>query len=350
MRNLDTVVAFYETTNLSTVFDQQNRFREYVDKDTPLICFTDTMLPFVIRRRHTVGTTSSLTWWLSYYETSTSIQMSNSLLAIQTIGLYDYIIFSAEAAASITAGKFFILVQDNFPGTPVLYYSETFEAKPAAARPWFTEILFCNRTKINMIPALFYQKVFIDNIFKCPDFLRKDVGDEVDGLIVYEKQIVQPIMILRDMVTPEYLVHALVYLTINDYVKVTEGDGSVWFPQVTKIKDPEWTELDKGATAKVEIQFTVKTIIKKLTFSENDIEGGTVTMGRHFEPKTMVIPADMEVDFVWDIPFASNTYTYVLTAFDLTGNPVFPSPVDQTTEKLTLHSQLYCVCRVVAGE
>lgn len=351
MRNLDTIVTFYQTTDLNTTFERQHRFRPDVDKETPLICFSDMLLPFVIRRLHTNGTSSDLDFWLSYYETSISQPMDNSLLFIVNAGYYDYILFYGDTALDVLEGRFMYCVKDKFPTTDILYYSETLEAFLPSARGLFTEILFCNTTKLNNIPAGFYQKVYIDNVFKCPDFIRKDTGDEVDGLIVYEKRIIQPVMVIKSMDTPEPLLHALVYLPIMDYVRVTENTGDVWFPQEVRFKEPEYPDVLKGGSAKVEMQFIKKTVIKKLTFSETEEEtGGTITMGRHFELMNIVIPANTIVECEWEAPFANTSYTYVMTAFDTNGNPVFPMVKEIHTNRILVWAATECTCRIIAGE
>lgn len=351
MKNLDTVLPFYQTT-LATydAMIQQNRFKEYVDTDVMLICFTDRLLPFIIRRTHTAGTLDNLTFFLEWEGQDTPFILDHTQFFMSVGTTTDDIMYLGTIPFStpLHLGRCWIRVLDSYPTDHIIYYSETLNILPEDEKTKYTRISFSNESEFNGIRAEFMQTIYIDNLLKTPDFIRTDTGEKVDEILIPEKKIVQKVCNLNLLLVPEYCIDSLITLPMMDAVRVTETvTGDTWFPQETRLKDPAWVADDLGATACMVIQLVRKTIIKKLSYV--DTQTTSETMGKTVDSITITLVADVAKDAIWSSPFSSAVYDYTLTAYDTRKNPVFPSVIAQTAEKLTLLAQVDCTVSIIAA-
>jgi hypothetical protein len=349
MKNLDTVLPFYQTNVSSYDFlIQQNRFKEYVVEDCMLICFTDRLLPFVIRRQHTAGTLANLTFYLEWEGQDIPCTLDKSKLTLNSSSYTDDIVYDGLTAFStpLHRGRCWIRILDSFPTDHVVYYSETMNILPVEEKLKYTRVDFSNTTELNGIRANFNQVIYIDNLLKTPDFLRTDAGEKIDEIFIPEKRIAQKVCNLQMLLVPEYTIDSLITLPMMDTVKVTEVvTGETWYPQEVRLKDPAWVADDYGATASMAIQLVRKTIIKKLSYVDTQI---SQVMGKSVDSLTITLIADTPKDATWGTPFASSQYDYTLTAYDSRKNPVFPSVTAQTSTKLTLVAQVDCTVSIIA--
>ena len=350
MKNLDIVLPFYQTTAAS--YDnliQQNRCREFVDTDPALICFTDRILPFVIRRVKNSGTTSSLSFYLEWVGQDEPYVLPKTHLTIYPGSSYDDIIYdgSQPLPSDLPLGKCWIRVVDTYPVNHTVYYSETMIVRKEAEKANFTRLDFSNDSELNGVRAGFNQALYIDNLLKTPDFIRTDTGEKIDEIFIPEKRTVQKVCNLSLQRVAEHVIEAVILLPMMDRVKVTEAaTGETWYPQETRIKDPSWLADDYGASASMIIQLVRKTIIKKLSYIESQEAPGN--MAQNIKSSTIQLVANAPGNVVWDLPFSTDKYDYTVTAYDEAGNPVFPQPIDQTASHLRFMSIIDCTLSVIA--
>ena len=373
MKNLNTILPFYvNATGVDDLLIQQDRYREYVDVECPLVCFADAFLPFVIRRSMYGGALTDLTFELwkrggtsafASYSPATYLSIEFGVLTGYD---YDYIFyFGTNLAAAITdfATPFYLKIVDSFPAVDVVYYSELFMIRPASERWKYTKLKFWNALTtpflneipygISAVPATFYQWVFIDNIFKVPTYLREDTGDKIDNILIREKQSVQKQMKLFNVLTPEYLLDALAVLPLYDNIEITEGNtGECWTPLYSTISDPEWFAEAKGALAKVDMMFIKWSVIKKLSFVEMscNCQGYSSSGNVRIQSQTVTIVAETEKTVTWAIPFLTTIYEYTFTAWNANGDPIAIKPGVQRTHDLKFTGLESGTVKVIAVE
>lgn len=266
MKNLNTILPFYDAIT------EQYRYREDVDVQPCLTVLNTTLIPWVIRREHSDGTTSNLTIKLYDLDGAEKETISNTLVTITTGTSYDHILYESAAITALSTGARYMVVTDAYPTPDKVYYSETFFVVSSVST--LLKFQFSNTTELSSIPANFVQIAYLNTVLKTPEYIREDTGEKRDGLVVKEKQVVMKSYVLRSIVATEYLIDALMLVPMMDEVKCTTQGGEVMIFDEARIKDPEWNPEALGSRAKVEIQLIKDVVIKKLNFKETGYSGG----------------------------------------------------------------------------
>lgn len=311
MKNLNTILPFYSAKT------EQYRYREDVEK-TPLLVVTNTtLIPFIVKRPHSTG---ALSYWAIIVYTLDDVEVMTidvvpTGCVLETGVVYDYFEYTGTAFHGnpdlhvLPTGVYYLKVSDHFPNTPVHYYSETFTVLPSVST--FLKLEFHNDTVIDGIPIGFHQVCYIDATLKTPEYLREDTGDKRDGLVVREKQLIMKSYILRELLSTEYFVDALMLVPLMDWVWLTLQSGEVKTFKEIRIKDPEWNSEAYGALGKIELQFIESVVIKKLTYKETGYqEGGDMSaiIKGGFGTTVYVSDSVYRLQVTFDTPFADTLY------------------------------------------
>jgi hypothetical protein len=337
-KNLYTILPFYSAVS------EQNRYKEYVPTHTVtgfekerrgpdrLFCFENRLLPWTVRVARTYATCTITVKLLSDTDGGGGLDITATVagyLTTVTDTAYHYVSFYAtsDMTGYLTGVDYYInselylkvTVTQN--GTATNLYSDRFTLKTNTQEKYHTKIEWWSTSTRAGIQANVKQFFFIDNLFKTPEYPREDEGTKVDGVMVYEKQIVQKAVRIRLLNAPEYMVDAVMMLPLADVIQVTDGLNSekadvsalptaeCWTPQQATVKDPEWKEESFGSVAKVEIQFIKSTIVKRLNFSDMPC---SCTTGSQPVTKsgTVALTADVEAIITFATAFASVNYTF----------------------------------------
>lgn len=269
MKNLNTCFPFYDA------LDEQVRFKGALTP-VPFILSLNTKLPpFVIRRVHSAGVVADLTVFVYPCNGGNTIEIHGDDfgLSISTGTSYDYIQYlngTLPAALPASDGGYYLVVQDAFPATDKLWYSETFGVRTSVSE--FFKITFSCNTQLSNILAAFVQVAYFDTFFRAPEYPREETGDKRDGVLIKEKQVILKSETLAIQQSPEYLIDALLLLPLNDIVTVSLASGDYTYVEI-KVKDPEWSDQGFARFGKIELQFINVLAIKKLNFKESTTGG-----------------------------------------------------------------------------
>jgi hypothetical protein len=272
-----------------------------------------TFIPFCIRRPHHDGDITTIELDLYDYATNTKQTSYHwhgdgfGLSAIITGTSYDYILYTAGATVatpSLPTGMFYLVVKDTTVAKS--YYSETFAIVSSVSS--LIRLEFSNTAIISNI-APFYQVVFLNNTLKVPEYLREDTGDKRNGILVKEKQVLIKSEKIQIPICPEYLVDALMLVPLMDNVYVTPPGGSQTSYSEVKAKDPEWSELAKGAYAKFELQLLTIMSIKKLNYKEMGYTETTEAIIKQGSGLTLAVGDVFVYSVVFPEPMPDTLYT-----------------------------------------
>lgn len=288
MKNLNTVFPFYQAAySGGDGLAQQDKFKEYVDNERPLVCFDRNLLPFVIRRNPSTRTQADITFeiWekdgiapVVTLDATTYLAIDFSTDHTPTRD-YDYIFhWGTTLPVTIPKGVYYVLINDNLsPQQSVTYYSDLFMVRPQAESVYYTKLKFWNETLtefINEIPygtgaTYLHHTLYVNNLLRTPAYIREDTGDKVDNIVVLEKQVVQKQLKIYGMLMPEYLMDGLAILPLWDHLEIIEGNsGDCWTPIFVNMGEAEWIAEAKGAVAKLDMNFIRWSVVKKYSFIE----------------------------------------------------------------------------------
>jgi hypothetical protein len=334
MKNLNTVFPFYYSGYSWDDLAQLDRSIEGNDQPKYIISFENDLLPFCIRREHNGDVGSLLIVEVFDLDDLTTPFMTvNNIMdnVLYSLGsVYDHLFFfgaQKPLPSSFPVGKnMFVKVTDAGSGVNEYYYSEVFTVRPEAEKSEYVKLEFGSDSgELNEIlwgtdDLQFLQTVYLDSRFKVPSYLREDVGDKIDNLIVYEKQSVAKELKLVVLPVPEYVIDALITLPMFDLIQVTEN-GECWTPVQVSVKDPEWYEQLKGVAAKLEISLVKWVAIKKLSYKEMNCKCGT-SGNTGNQSKTVTVTADTEETVTWTTPFLTANYECIVQVFNAAKEPV----------------------------
>jgi len=346
MKNLNTVFPFYDDDA------EQYRFREDVTRPSYIISADTHLPPFIIRRLHNTGTTANLTFQLIPAGGGSPITLSaTTYLNITSGSAYDFIWYASTTLASLIPPcetGYYVYIKDAGVSPNKEWFSEIFAVKTSIAD--MMKLTFTNSTELANIGGGFVQSMYIDGVLKVPEYLREDVGEKRDGLLVKEKQSCLKTHIIRLISAPEYIADALTLLPMMDDVSLYLQNGSCIQPLEVRVSDPEWSDERKGAFSKIRISLVESIVIKKLNFKEmgcncnNGVTGTAYTQG-----KRVHLTAGVQTDITWDVPFANATYTFLFTGYDANWNQELINYGAQTATYLRVESLVDCEVHVIAS-
>jgi len=337
MKNLNTILPFYDATT------EQYRYRDDIlieRQQLRLVCSTKRLIPFIIRRATTGGTTATLSFRLVNAVSGSTLQspVAATYLSVDVGAVYDYIMYTAlvDFAVDLPLGtKLYAQVQDSSQTPTKTYYSEVLMVVPDVTD--YIKVEFWDDELLNGVKANFKQHIYIDNSFKVPDYLREDEGEKVDGILMRQKMTLQKVLNLYDMITPEFVLDSIMALPMMDYVQVTNLLADCIVPLEVRLKDPEWIADTGGSFAKLNMQFVEWVTIKKGGYKEvacNCSSGNTAVINWGIDALTAGVPKSI----TYDNPFSSVS-SYALSkmnAYDANGNPVTPLITAHTTTYFTV--------------
>jgi hypothetical protein len=190
---------------------------------------------------------------------------ASTWLTISTGTDYDYLYYDASSLfpANMTPDMYYIVITGWDIKT---WYSECIIIRTSTEIATLSRFDFSATARISKLLAGFEQKIYINNRFRTPDYLREDTGDRKDGLMIFEKQIWQKqhkIMLMAH----ESVVDALMLLPLYDSFTIRKADGNALTVQEITVDDPDWQEDSLGTHAILRIKIIEETIIKKSTFT-----------------------------------------------------------------------------------
>ena len=341
MKNLNTIVPFYDST------DEWYKYRDDMvlnQKQIRLVCGTGRLLPWLIRRPTTGGTTTTLTYEIYNANTGALIQtpVSATYLGYTTGTTYDYIkhLGTINLATPLTQGtEVYVKLTDTSQTPTKIYYSEIFMVVPDIAD--YIKIEFWDDEQVNNILEDFHQILYIDNSLKTPDYIREDEGEKIDGVMLRQKSTVQKVLNLRNLLTPEYMLDSLMTLPLLDNVQVTNLLADCIVPLETRIKDPEWISDTGGVYAKLEIQFVEWIVIKKGGYKEmacNCTSGSSAVINEG----TATLTANTPLLVTFSEAFSGTGYSLSTFGYTGWGSPTFPVVTLRTATTFTIESNVDC--------
>lgn len=349
MKNLNTILPFYDATT------EWYKYRDDIlieKKQLRLVCDVKRVLPFVIRRLTTGGTTAALTFKIAS-EGGALLQTpaSATYLTVDTGTTYDNIWYLADAdfASDLPLGEtIYIQITDTSQTPTKTYYSE--RVMVVSDLTAYTLVEFWDEAILNNIKASFHQKIYIDNAFKTPDYIREDEGEKMDGVLLKQKMTVQKVLNLYNLLTPEFLVDALITLPMMNNVQVTDIHSNCIVPLEVRLKDPEWMSDVGGSFAKLDIQFVEWVVIKKGGYKEVSCNcltsgGGTTAI---IKEGSLSLNAGMAGVVTFATAFADAGYSLNVTAYDAIGNPQFPKKVSKSASSFSIISLVACTAEWTA--
>ena len=305
MKNLNTVFPFYDAVL------EQYRYKKGIGAVPFILCATDKLVPFIIRRPHSAGTTANISVFVTPCNGGPSYEIHGDDfgLTITSGTSYDHIYYAGTSLpADLPAqyGGYYLNVHDKTSDKH--WYSETFGVRSSMTGYLYVE--FKNDIELGGIAAYFIQGIYIDTVMVAPIYIREDEGEKRDGLLVKEKQIKMKAKVIRWTMAPEYLTDALIRLDMQDYVAFIENSETTTVLQVT-VKDPEWTTESMGLYAKFEIELIYDVEIKKLNFKETGYSdpGGNMAEIRQGYGFTVADGDDFTLVVVFDEPVSSSLYS-----------------------------------------
>jgi len=341
MKNLNTILPFYDST------DEWYKYRDDImieRKAIRLVCGVKRVMPFIIRRLTTGGTTTTLLFRIANADTGAVIQSPTpaTYLNFDTGTTYDNIWYDASAdfASDLPVGaNIYIIIVDSSQTPTKTYYSDIITVVADVALSNYTLLEFSNDLSLNNIKGTFSQKIYIDNVFKTPDYLREDEGEKMDGILLRQSMTAQKVLNLWNMPTPEFLIDALVTLPMMDNIELTDINGDCFVPLEVRLKDPEWIADAGGSFAKLCIQFVEWVVIKKGGYKEvacNCESGGTSTAVIKEGSASLTASIPSVVTFA--TAFADAGYSLQIRAWTPSGSPIFPDVTSQLAGSFTLVS------------
>lgn len=342
MKNLNTILPFYDSAA------EWYKYRDDVlieNKQLRLVCGVKRLMPFIIRRLTTGGTTSTLNFQLIDENHGSPFQtpVAATYLNYDTGTVYDYIWYDAslDFAADIPIGKvFYVKITDTSQTPTKVYWSERIMC--VASLSDYTLIEFSNDALLNNIKAGFEQKIYIDNVFKAPDYLREDEGEKMDGILLKQSMTAQKVLNLWNMPTPEFLIDALITLPMMDNVEVTDVNADCFVPLEVRLKDPDWLSDAGGSFAKLCIQFVQWIVIKKGGYKEVGCNCASGTSTAIIKEGSVNLTAGVPSVVTFATAFADTGYSLELTTFDALGNPQFPKRTAKLAASFTVVALVNC--------
>ena len=350
MKNLNTILPFYDALT------EQYKYRDDIripGKQIRLQVGIKRVIPFTIRRTHSAGTTAALTFLIKDASDDSTVQtvVAATYLSISVGVTYDYIEYDAslDFAADLPIGKTcYITIEDSTPTPNKIWYSERFIV--VADLTDYMMLEFWNDEILNNLEANFHQKLYIDNTFKTPDYIREDVGEKMDGILLKQSQTVQKVLNLYNLITPEFLLDALITLPMMTNVQITNLLTECIVPLETRLKDPDWYSETGGSFAKFDIQFVEWVVIKKGGYKEvgcSCAEGVSVTT---FNTGQDTLTAGVPANQNFTTEFADVNYSLNIRAFDAVGNDVSFHVSAKTVALFTIEALENCTIDWIAAD
>jgi hypothetical protein len=350
MKNLHTILPFYDSLS------EQFRYRSDLMVDRKryrLTVGTARVLPFIIRKLTDGGTTANLTFDIIDASTGSIISSpdATTYLSITTGTVYDYIKYVAAldfAEALPIGSELYIRIKDTKPDPDKYWYSETFMVVASLAN--YTLLEWSDDNTLAGVLGSFQQKMYVDNIFKHNEYIRKDEGEEKDEILVKEKQSVAYVDNLFIHTAPKYLIDALALLPLMDNVQVTDIFGDCYVPLEIKVKDPDWIADTGGAEAKLQIVLTREIVIKKLTYKEVACicnSGGSDAL---IDAGKSTLSAGVPLTVNFTETFTGVNYSLELRGYTSDGDPVFPYVSAEATTYFIVETLVDCTIEWTAIE
>jgi hypothetical protein len=346
-KNLDTVFPFYDALT------EQYKSRSDALTYKPYVITPNTKLPnFIIRRSHNDGTTADIVLKVVPVHGGSSVNLDAAdLLAITAGTSYDHIYYTGHTLDTVLApddGGYYIDLEDEGVTPHKHYYSEIFASHTSVSS--MIQMTFKSDTELNGIGAGFYQNLYINSILKYPEYIREDTGEKRDGIVVKEKQVMMKADILHILTAPEFLVDGLMLLPMMDEVNVYLQGGACVQPMEVKIDEPQPADELKGSVAKLKLSFINSVVIKKLNFKEMGCNCSSADSGStRTQSKGAVLTAGVSLDLTWDTAYSTNTYNYIVQAWDDDFNPIQLTIAAQATSYLRVQSMVSGYVQAIAN-
>jgi hypothetical protein len=348
MKNLNTVLPFYDA------YTEWYKYRDDVvigDKQLRLVCGLKRLIPFIIRRATTGGTTSTLTFQLvdENHGSPFATPVAATYLNYDTGTVYDYIWYDAslDFVADIPIGKiFYVKITDTSQSPTKVYYSERIMA--VANITDYTMLEFWDDELLNNIKASFHQKVYIDNVYKTPDYIREDEGEKMDGILLKQKMTVQKVLNLHNLLVPEFLLDALITLPMMTNVQVTDINSTCIVPLEVRLKDPDWQADTGGSFAKLDIQFVEWVVLKKGGYKEVGCNCSSGTTTAIIKEGSVSLVAGVPSVVTFSTAFADTGYSLEIRAFEADGSPAFPTVTAKLAASFTMTALVNCTVEWIA--
>jgi hypothetical protein len=327
-KNLNTLFPFYESLT------EQNKNEEYVYDDCPFVALTNKLPTFIVRRLELPDLT---TVTLQIYDSNDNLIQTltaATYLGLQPAGDYDYLYYNDTLLATpLSLGlTYYIKI---YTGIETLY-SELFNVKSDLSS--YIKLTYYNGTDLNTVLAGFAQALYVNAVLKTPEYPRIDDAIEKNGINIYKSQILQKQNVITVLAAPEYIVDSLMTLPMMDNVSVTVQNGDTIEIQQVEVPDPEWNDVDRGATAKLRIELIEYTIIKRLNFTEM---GCPATSGSDIRNGVASLTAGVQATITFSSSLASG-YTPNGKAQDALGNTVLFTIADITTAGFKVTANANC--------
>ncbi len=348
MKNLNTIVPFYDST-AEQFFRKQDL--QLTRKYFRLVCGVKRLTPFIIRRNHSSGTKTYISFRVIDADTGAVLFTDSTFahLTIVTGVAYDYIIYMATAdfSSDLPIGvTCYAEIIDTYPTPDKYWYSELFMTVASLSK--YTLLTFSDDNQLSNIYAGFEQKMYIDNIFKVREYIRKDTGTERDGIMVKESMVCAYVDNINLLQAPQFITDALLLLPMMDDIGITDQFGDCYTPLEVKVKDPEWSQDSGGVEAKLQIQFTKEIVIKRLTFREMGCNSNAASAIINQGVDTLVAMTPKTI--YYDHLFTGTTYSLIVRARDGSGNLVLNNDPTKAVGSFTITSLESCTIDWIAVE
>lgn len=254
------VLPFYES------LDEQDYQKEFAHGfSLPIIAPNDRLLPFQIRRFHSLDQITSIRLWRVDNNSFTDIE-TETILAGLTIKYfssecYDLIINPASPFDSLelNSGSYYLEVKDDNN----TWYSEVFHVvenidQYLKLEYWDTDNIAYKDGHIDYSDD-FKNFLYIDTKIGKPEYPFEEEVQERDGYLFVEKQISEKRYKFNFLAT-EALCDALRVVRMHDYINIYL-DGATYEVDSIVI-EPKWQK--QGNIAVVEVEFDCDTAVKKV--------------------------------------------------------------------------------------
>lgn len=263
------VLAFYDS-----VLDQNHRRSFAYGNVYPLVCPTDKLLPFALRRETSVDPISVCNLINLKTGASTDILAAalGNGLAVVVYDQFDLIVnYSNASGLSMPEGQFYLELSD---GTNT-WFSDVFNV--VADLTNFIKIEYWDnqdfQTPDSVIPygTEFKNWFYVKSEIGKPEYPFSEELEERDGRKYFEKQISEK-RFRFEFLAPEFLCDAVRIVRMADNCLITSA-GKIYGPEEI-LFTPEFQE--QGDLAVVNVEFETSFVIKKLAGGGYESESGNV--------------------------------------------------------------------------
>lgn len=263
------VLPFYTDIRL------QNHRRSYAYGEIyPLITLTDTLLPFQIIRPHRDNGIESVKMYYkdgTLFADITQPMIETGLRVMKNRPFYDIdtILYAGTLPMALDTpdGVFYVELSDGVQ----TWYSEMFtvvqDVSGYVKVEWYdaNDLLMDGNLGIvytddDAVTTCFRNRVYLCTEIGKPEYTFSEEVNERDGYSFPEKQVSEKTYRCT-ILAPEYLLDAMRFVRLSDFVQVTDQRGQTYKCD-TFLFTPTWQT--QGDLASVEIEFQTNTAVKRI--------------------------------------------------------------------------------------